>query len=79
LRVFNREASELPSDDLNTVLKVNPGDVEAERVTRKKSDIFEEVTPWQAGGPHVNKPLGKRNEDVQLSMAVIQWKIAAHK
>lgn len=36
---------ELPGEDLDTILKVYPGDVEAECVTRKKGDVFEEVAP----------------------------------
>jgi hypothetical protein len=35
----------LPGDHLDAILEVYPGDVEAKRVTREQSDIFQKVTP----------------------------------
>ena len=38
---------ELPGDDLDAVLEVDPGDIEAEGVAGEEGDVFEEVTPWR--------------------------------
>ena len=37
---------ELAGDNLDAVLEVDPGDVEAEGVAGEEGDVFEEVAPW---------------------------------
>jgi len=70
--------AELPGDHLDAILEVYPGDVEAKRVARKKSDIFQEITPLRPRSTS-NDISSRRESYSQFKIAVIQCMIAAHR